>query len=90
MVERSESQHGPLLPDGLVVVVKRECETCQMVAPLLAEFDVTVYTQDDATFPAGALPIHDADLAISWHHDIETVPTLIRVVDGREDRKSVV
>ncbi len=84
MVERSESQHGPLLPDGLVVVVKRECETCQMVAPLLAEFDVTVYTQDDPTFPAGADPIHDADLAISWHHDIETVPTLIRVVDGRE------
>lgn len=84
MVERSESKHGPPLPDGLVVVVKRECETCQMVAPLLAEFDVTVYTQDDATFPAGADPIHDADLAISWHHHIETVPTLIRVVDGRE------
>ena len=28
---------SPPLPDGLVVVVKRECETCQMVAPVLAQ-----------------------------------------------------
>ena len=28
---------SPPLPDGLVVVVKRECETCQMVSPVLAQ-----------------------------------------------------
>jgi len=72
------------LPDGLVLIVKQECETCKMIAPLLAEFDATIYTQDDPTFPEGADPIHDVDLAISWHHDIETVPTLIRVVGGHE------
>ena len=27
----------PTLPDGLVVVVKEECETCRMVVPVLAE-----------------------------------------------------
>ena len=74
----------PTLPEGLVVIVKRECETCQMVAPLFAEFDATIFTQDDPTFPADCHPIHDSDLAISWHHDVETVPTLIRVVDGCE------
>ena len=31
-------------------------------------------------------PIHDADLAVSWHHDIETVPTLIRVERRRGGR----
>jgi hypothetical protein len=80
---------APSLPDGLVVFVKRECETCKMVAPLLERFDVTVYTQDDPNFPAGGHPIHDHDLAFSWHHDIETVPTLIRVVEGVEVERTV-
>lgn len=79
----------PILPDGLVLVVKEECETCQMVAPLLSEFTVTTYTQDNPTFPMGADPIHDSDLAISWHHDIETVPTLIRVANGSEVERTV-
>ena len=82
------------LPDGLVVVVKEECETCRTVAPLLAELakagaGLTVYTQDDPTFPPGVDPIHDADLAVSWHHEIETVPTLLRIVDGVETDRTV-
>ncbi len=79
----------PALPDGLVVVLKRDCETCRMVAPLLSGFDVAVYTQDDPTFPDSAAAIHDGDLSVSWHHDIETVPTLIRVVDGVETERTV-
>ena len=90
MVEHSATRiERPTLPDGLVVIVKRECETCQMVAPLLAEFDATIFTQDDPTFPAACHPVHDSDLAISWHHDVETVPTLIRVIDGREVERTV-
>lgn len=90
VVELSNRHHqSPILPDGLVVIVKQECETCQMVAPLLGRLAATVYTQDDPTFPAGAEPIHDSDLSISWHHSIETVPTLIRVVDGREVERTV-
>jgi hypothetical protein len=79
----------PSLPDGLVVVVKEECETCRMVAPLLTQFECTVYTQDDPSFPPEVSPIHDADLAVSWHHDIETVPTLLRVVDGVEVDRTI-
>ena len=81
--------NAPTLPDGLVVFLKRECETCRMVAPLLAEFAATVYTQDDPAFPDGVAATHDATLALSWHHDIETVPTLIRVVDGVEVERTV-
>src|SRR5829696_283887 len=87
------SPAAPPLPDGLVVVVKEECETCRMVAPLLGEIasagPLTVYTQDDPSFPPGMDPTHDADLAVSWHHDIETVPTLIRVTDGQEVERTV-
>jgi hypothetical protein len=84
----------PTLPDGLVVVVKRECETCRMVIPVLSQLrdagtSLTVYTQDDPTFPEGIDALHDADLAVSWHHDIETVPTVIRVVDGVETARTV-
>lgn len=77
---------APVLPDGFTVVVKRECETCRMVVPVLARLQgtggVTVFTQDDPSFPDGVRSTHDADLAVSWHHAIETVPTLLRVENG--------
>jgi hypothetical protein len=79
----------PALPNGLVVFVKEECETCRMVAPLLAQFESTVFTQDDPHFPTSVAALHDPDLALSWHHDIETVPTLIRVIDGIEVERTV-
>jgi hypothetical protein len=79
----------PPLPEGVVAVVKRDCPTCVLVAPVLAELvaageALTVYTQDDPSFPEGARPRHDADLSLSWYHGIESVPTLIRVADGVE------
>lgn len=80
---------APTLPDGLVVVVKRECETCLMVAPLLGRFATAVYTQDDPAFPEGFTAVHDADLSVSWHHDIETVPTVIKVVNGVEVERTI-
>lgn len=82
------SHPAPPLPDGLVAVVKQDCPTCVLVAPVLADLadraSMTTITQDDATFPSDAdWVIHDRDLALSWHHDIETVPTVLKVVDGR-------
>ena len=81
------------LPDGLVAVVKRECETCRMVVPVLRDLasrtPLAVYSQDDADFPGDPAAAHDADLSVSWHHDIETVPTLIKVVDGAEVARTV-
>jgi hypothetical protein len=87
------SSEKPALPDGLVVIVKRECATCQMVEPLLADIaartTLTAWTQDDPTFAASVGAAHDADLSISWHHDIETVPTLIKVENGKEVERTV-
>ena len=70
-----------------MAVVKRDCPTCELVAPVLDDLhrraDLTVVTQDDPAFPTVADWVrHDSDLALSWHHDIETVPTLLQVVDG--------
>ena len=87
----------PRLPDGLVVVVKRDCPTCELVAPVLGELAahggrLTVYTQDDPGFPASvpaASRAHDEDLAVSWHHRIETVPTVLRVAGGVEVARAV-
>ena len=85
---------APPLPDGLVAVVKRDCPTCELVAPVLRDLhdraDLTVITQDDPDFPADADWVrHDGDLALSWHHGIETVPTLLRVVEGVEGQRTV-
>src|SRR5215813_7906925 len=80
----------PRLPEGLVAVVKRDCPTCGLVAPVLGELtargrSVTVYTQDDPEFPPAVAPrVDDRELTVSWHHRIETVPTLLRIENGIE------
>jgi hypothetical protein len=78
-----------VLPDGLIVVAKRECPTCVLVEPLLRELadgaSLTVYSQDDPSFGIGAASvIFDETLEHSFGMDIEFVPTLIRVVKGVE------
>ena len=85
----------PNLPDGLVAFVKRECPTCQLVGPVLSQIAaapgvaLTVYTQDDRSFPDGVKRADDTSLAASWHHQIETVPTLLRVAQGVEVERVV-
>ena len=90
----SDLPPAPPLPDGLVAVVKRDCPTCELVAPVLSDLHeragLTVITQDDPHFPADADWVHhDADLALSWHHDIETVPTLLQVSGGVGEQRTV-
>ena len=82
------------LPDGLIVVVKRDCPTCLLVEPVLQAIDnagnaLAVYTQDDPEFPAVKHRIDDTDLEHSFRFDIETVPTLIRIENGREQARAV-
>jgi len=88
----------PPLPNGLVAFVKRACPTCEVVAPVLAQLaseaslPLTVYTQDDPAFPVEVQPAARADdtsLEVSWHHQIETVPTLLRVEHGVEQERLV-
>ena len=86
---------GTPLPDGIVAIVKRDCATCVMVAPVLRQLAATdgitlsVHSQDDVTFPEGIAVIDDTDLAVSWHNEIETVPTLLVVKDGVEVDRTV-
>jgi len=75
--------------DGLIAVVKRDCPTCVLAAPVLGELarrrGLQVYTQDDPGFPETVPePIDDTALDISYHLKIEIVPTLIRLENGRE------
>jgi hypothetical protein len=72
-----------------IAIVKRDCETCQLIGQVLAELsqstDLTLYSQDDTTFPGqtgGALD--DTALEQSWRYRIESVPTLIKFVNGNE------
>ena len=79
----------PLPRDGLVAVVKRDCPTCVLAAPVLAELEalggIAVYTQDDPTFPEEvATRRDDTDLTVSHRLGIEIVPTLIRFQDGQD------
>lgn len=73
----------------LVAVVKRDCETCALVAPVLGTLGqlatLTVYSQDDPGFPSDTGGAHDdTDLAHSYRLGITTVPTLIRYENNQE------
>ncbi len=79
--------------DGLVAVVKRDCPTCVLVEPVLAELaaaaGVTVVSQDDPGFPASVEQVvDDSALDISFRLGIETVPTLLRFASGEEVRRT--
>lgn len=87
------STTAPQLPNGLVVIVKEECATCQMVEPVLAAIaasgaPLTIYTQDNPDFPASVPHTLDSTLAVSWHNDVETVPTLLVIKDGVETERT--
>src|SRR5580693_6972974 len=75
--------------DGLVAIVKRDCPTCVMAAPVLCELatlgGLTVFTQDDPSFPETVpIRVDDTGLGVSHRLGIEIVPTLIRFEAGRE------
>ena len=75
--------------NSLAVFAKRDCPTCQLVAPVIRALatqdkSVKVFSQDDPGFPeqVGGV-IDDRDLEQSFRHNIEIVPTLIRFEGGR-------
>src|SRR5690348_12584293 len=88
--QQTERDRMSTLPrDGLVAVVKRDCPTCEMTAPVLGELarraGITVYSQDDPTFPETVpAPVDDQGLDVSHALKIEIVPTLVRFENGRE------
>jgi thiol-disulfide isomerase/thioredoxin len=93
--EPAADAYPPTVPDGVIAVLKQDCPTCVLVAPVVAELATegviaAVYSQDDPTFPPGVAPVlDDRRLAVSFHLGIETVPTLIRVQDGRETGRTI-
>jgi len=83
------------LSDGLHIFVKRDCPTCELVVPVIEQLrssndTVQVITQDDPTFPDGMIDVtDDTTLDLSWHNEIETVPTVVVVKDGVEVDRTV-
>jgi hypothetical protein len=84
----------PPLPGDFVAFVKRDCPTCLLVEPVLAELAaarvLTVFSQDDPDFPSGPDTRDDTSLEQSWQHEIEAVPTLLRTDGaGREEARAI-
>ncbi|MBT3765496.1 MAG: thioredoxin family protein, partial [Rhodospirillales bacterium] len=81
--------------DGLHLVVKKDCPTCTLIEPIIRDMaavgeSLSIYVQDDLSF-LGDLPITEDDTTLeqSYHLDIETVPTMIRMEDGIEVERIV-
>lgn len=78
------------LPDGLIVIAKRDCPTCGLVEPLLQQLADTgtplrVLVQDDPTYATGVPgQVYDETLERSFKLGVEFVPTLIRMAGGQE------
>jgi hypothetical protein len=84
----------PQVHDGFLVFVKKECPTCNLVRSVIRELanradSILVFAQDDTSF-MDELPIEDdKSLKQSFVHNIETVPTIIRVAAGQEVDRTV-
>ena len=81
-----------MLENGLVAIVKRDCPTCVMVAPVLQQLreqgELTVYSQDDPSFPECIDGVtDDTALDASYRLDVEIVPTLVRSRGGGGGRE---
>ncbi len=88
---RTDSPDG--FPDGLIAIVKSDCPACSLTRPVMVDLaeraGLTVYTQDDPTFPADAdWVVDDTDLTTSWHLDLVAVPTLLRIEGGVETART--
>lgn len=82
------------MSDQLVAFVKKNCPTCELVAPVLAQLagegGLTIYTQDDPGFPANLSGVvDDTRLDQSHQHGIEIVPTLMRM-SGKSEQSRIV
>lgn len=83
------------IADGFIVVAKRDCPTCSLLEPVYRELaecgtPLAVYSQDDPSFPESVEGVRDdTGLERSYRLGIETVPTLIRMRDGREVARTV-
>ena len=78
------------MAEELIVIAKRDCPTCTMLEDVYARLaagpvPVRIYSQDDPTFPTSVNEvIDDTTLEVSFQHQVEIVPTLIRLTDGAE------
>ncbi len=76
-------------------VVKSDCPTCQLVAPVLQELGgsgvpMRVFYQDDGAFLDGLPGVtDDTALQASFELGVSSVPTLIRFESGREVGRAV-
>jgi len=83
------------LSEGFSLFLKKACPTCVLIEPLVQQMlnagvPLTVYSQDDPSFPACISDvIDDVNLEYSFHQQIETVPTLILTRENQEASRLV-
>jgi hypothetical protein len=76
--------------DTFIAFVKRDCPTCELVVPVVKQLEasgrqIDVYCQDNIAFYDHIGTVHnDRTLEQSFRYEIEHVPTLIRLEEGRE------
>lgn len=80
--------------NGFIAVLKRDCATCRLIEPAILELtratQLQVHSQDDPSFPESVADVIDErELELSYRLDIEVVPTLIRVHDGKETARLI-
>ncbi len=77
-----------------LVFLKYDCPTCELVRPLLADIQqndpsLRVIVQDDSALFSDLDVQKDNDLKMSYHHRIETVPTVIKLEKNSETARLI-
>src|SRR5258708_14184249 len=99
-VPHIETNDNPVLAARtFVAFVKQDCPTCVLAMPVLRAIEelvgrsggrLEVHVQDDVSFATGfSHASDDTALATSYHYNVDTVPTPIRLACGPEDARAV-
>lgn len=75
--------------EGFLLIVKRDCPTCQLITAVAETLSARglladLMSQDDPAFPDGMTVTDDRALRRSFELGIEIVPTLIKCEGGKE------
>ena len=80
--------------ERILVFLKHDCPTCELILPLLADIQkntsaLKIIVQDNPNLFNDMDVQEDSNLEISFQHEIETVPTVVKIENKSETSRLI-
>ena len=83
-----------IMNERILVFLKHDCPTCELILPLLADIQkntsaLKIIVQDNPNLFNDLDVQEDSNLEISFQHEIETVPTVVKIENKSETSRLI-